>query len=392
SEASARQAIVDGERRTLLALREQHEKSLERMTNQIAAKRLQARNLELEASVINERLGKLAHELETVRADQSHYTEDAAPDRDELHRLEAHERGVQEEYSQAQADLLEIDRHRVDLEGEVARTTEHIEHLRVEMEREGLAPDRTGRIVTLDEAMQMESMFDAAASTVQGGATLDVEAARSRIEELRRQIRRLGAINEEAPGDYREFKERHEFLTTQMHDLQEAEDQLRDAIAVLNVEIRTRFSATFETVNQAFGDYFTSFFGGGSASLALTDPDNIAESGIEIEAQPAGKRIKSLSLLSGGERSLTAVALLFALLAANPAPFCVLDEVDAALDEANVGRFASALSKLAERTQFLVVTHNRRSIEVADAIYGVSMGSDGVSKVLSLRITDLPQN
>lgn len=392
SEASARQAIVEGERRTLLALREQHEKAIERVTNQVAAKHLQARNLELEASVIEERLGKLAHELDAIRADQSRYTQDAAPDRDELHRLEAHERAVQEEYSQSQADLLQVDRRRLDLEGEVARTNEHIDHLRVEMEREGLAPDRAGRIVSFDEAMHMDSLFDSPAPAIQGSAAVDVEAARNRIEELRRQIRRLGAINEEAPGDYREFKERHEFLTTQMHDLQDAEDQLRDAIAVLNSEIRTRFSTTFETVNRSFGEYFTSFFGGGTASLALTDPENIAESGIEIEAQPAGKRIRSLSLLSGGERSLTAVALLFALLAANPSPFCVLDEVDAALDEANVGRFAAALTSLAERTQFLVVTHNRRSIEVADAIYGVSMGNDGVSKVLSLRIADLPQN
>ncbi|HNM79215.1 MAG TPA: AAA family ATPase, partial [Tepidiformaceae bacterium] len=124
----------------------------------------------------------------------------------------------------------------------------------------------------------------------------------------------------------------------------------------------------------------------------LTDPANLADAGIEIEAQPPGKRIKSLSLLSGGERSLTAVALLFALLSANPAPFCVLDEVDAALDEANVGRFTAALRKLSEKTQFLVVTHNRRTIEVANEIYGVSMGRDGVSKVLSLRLSDIPQN
>ena len=393
SEASARQAIVEGERRTLSALREQHEKSVERLANQIDAKRLQARNLELEADVIEGRLEKLNHELEAVRAEQARYTEDAAPDRDELHRLEAHERSVQEEYSQAQADLLKIDRRRLDLEAEVARTNEHIEHLRGEMEREGLAPDRNGRIVTLDEAMQMESMFEGpqdAEPAVQGGAIIDIERTRSRIEELRRQIRRLGAINEEAPEDYQESKERHEFLTTQMHDLEEAEEQLRDAIATLNTEIRSRFGTTFEKVNKAFGEYFTAFFGGGAASLILTDPENIAEAGIEIEAQPPGKRIKSLSLLSGGERSLTAVALLFALLAANPAPFCVLDEVDAALDEANVGRFTSALATLAERTQFLVVTHNRRSIEVADAIYGVSMARDGVSKVLSLRISDLP--
>ena len=394
SEASARQATVEGERRTLIAMREQHEKSIERLTNQIAAKRLQGRNLELEASVIDERLSKLARELETIRADQGRFVDDAAPDRDELHRFENHERAVQEEYAQAQADLLQIDRRRLDLEAEVARTNEHIEHLRLEMEREGLGPDRTGRIVHLEEAMATNPLFDEAehAPAVQGGAALDVEQTRGRIEEIRRQIRRLGPINEEAPEDFREFRERHEFLTTQLQDLAEAEGQLREVIGELNEEIKVRFGVTFEKVDKAFGEYFSAFFGGGTASLLLTDPDNMAEAGIEIEAQPPGKRIKSLSLLSGGERSLTAVALLFALLSANPAPFCVLDEVDAALDEANVGRFTDALKELAEKTQFLVVTHNRRSIEVADAIYGVSMGPDGVSKVLSLRIADLPQN
>lgn len=390
SDASARQATVEGERRTLMAMREQHEKTLERLASQVSAKRLQGRNLELEASVIDERLGKLAHELEVIRGDQARFADDAAPDRDELHRFENHERAVQEEYAQAQADLLQIDRRRLDLEAELARTNEHIEHLRTEMEREGLAPDRTGAIVSAEEAMAANPLFDAAAQAIQGAAPVDVEETRMRIEEIRRQIRRLGPINEEAPEDYRESAERHEFLTAQMTDLRDAEAQLRDAITVLNEEIRSRFGTTFEVVNKAFGEYFSAFFGGGNAELILTDPENIAEAGIEIEAQPPGKRIKSLSLLSGGERSLTAVALLFALLSANPAPFCVLDEVDAALDEANVGRFTSSLAALAEKTQFLMVTHNRRSIEVADAIYGVSMGRDGVSKVLSLRLSDVP--
>jgi chromosome segregation protein len=393
SDASARQATVEGERRTLVAMREQHEKTIERLVNQIAAKRLQGRNLELEASVINERLAKLAQQLESVRGEQGRFTEDAAPDRDELHRFENHERAVQDEYSQAQADLLQIDRRRLDLEAEVARANDYIEHLRSEMEREGLAPDRGGRVVSIDEAMAAESLFEqAGAPAVQGAAAVDVEEARLRIDEIRRQIRRLGPINEEAPGDFEESRDRHAFLTTQMQDLSDAEGQLRDIIGQLNEEIRARFAATFEKVNASFSEYFSAFFGGGSASLLLTDPDNVAEAGIDIEAQPPGKRIKSLALLSGGERSLTAVALLFALLAANPAPFCVLDEVDAALDEANVGRFTSALKALAERTQFLMVTHNRRSIEASDAIYGVSMGNDGVSKVLSLRLADLPQN
>ncbi len=391
SDVSARQATVEGERRTLVAMREQHEKTIERLANQVSTKRLQGKNLDLEADVIGERLGTLGRELETVLAERAKYAEDAAPDRDELHRLENHERTIQEEYNEAQAALLQIDRRRLDLEGELARTNEHIEHLRLEMEREDLAPDRTGRIVAMDQAMSSDSMLEAA-ETVQGAAEVDIEETRSRIEEVRRQIRRLGAINAEAPEDFQELHDRHDFLTTQLTDLNDAEVQLREVIAELNEEIRIRFGVTFDRVNTAFGEYFSSFFGGGTASLSLTDPENLAEAGIEIEAQPPGKRIKSLSLLSGGERSLTAVALLFALLSANPAPFCVLDEVDAALDEANVGRFTAALKDLSEKTQFLMVTHNRRSIEVADAIYGVSMGHDGVSKVLSLRLSDLPQN
>lgn len=391
SEVSGKLAAAEGERRTLLAMREQHERALERLDAQIQAKKLQARNLELEAGVIDERLERLARELETIRAEQARFAEDAAPDRDELHRLENHERAIQDEFAAAQEQLLAIDRRRLDLENELARAYERLESLRHEMEREGLGPAPSGEIVSLDELERLESAREPEAPRVQGGAAIDVEATRARIEELRRQIRRLGAINEEAPEDYHELKERHEFLTTQLADLTDAADQLRTAIAELNEEIRTRFTITFEAVNRAFGEYFQAFFGGGHAGLALTDPEHPAESGIEIEAQPPGKRIKSLSLLSGGERSLTAVALLFALLTANPAPFCVLDEVDAALDEANVGRFTGALKKLSERTQFIVVTHNRRTIEVADAIYGVSMGRDGVSKVLSLRLSDLPQ-
>jgi chromosome segregation protein len=395
AEASSRLAGIEGERRALEAMREQHEKALERLATQIAAKKLQGRNLELEASVIDERLGKLARELEALRLERSRQADDEAPDRDELHRFENHERQVQEEYANAQAALLEVDRRRLDVEAEVARAQDHIESLRAEMDREGLAPDRLGNIVPIEQAMTTAPLFGETAATappVQGGAIIDVEETRGRIEELRRQIRRLGPINEEAPEDYDESKERYEFLTTQMRDLEEAEGQLRAAIAELNEEVRTRFGVTFEKVNQSFGEYFTAFFGGGSARLMLANPEDPAGSGVEIEAQPPGKRINNLSMLSGGERSLTAVALLFALLASNPAPFCVLDEVDAALDEANVGRFTDALRELAQRTQFVIITHNRRTIEVADAIYGVSMGRDGVSKLLSLRLSDLAQN
>jgi chromosome segregation protein len=394
SDASSRLASFEGEHKALEMLREQHERALERITSQLNARRLQERNLDLEGSVIEERLGKLARQLEALRLEQSQHVDDAAPDHDELHRFENRERQVQEELDQAREDFLRIERARLDGEAELNRGRETVEAIRVEMEREGLAPDRDGNVVPIEDAMVSEDMFqpEDQSTILRGSGDVDIEQLRREIEETRRQIRRLGPINAEAPEDYRESKERYDFLRTQMDDLTEAEAQLNGAIAELSGEINVRFNTTFERVNEAFGEYFTAFFGGGKARLMLANPDEPAESGIDIDAQPPGKRINSLSLLSGGERSLTAVALLFALLSVNPAPFCVLDEVDAALDEANVGRFTASLRKLSEKTQFLAVTHNRRTVEAADAIYGISMGRDGISKVLSLRLEDIEKD
>jgi len=146
------------------------------------------------------------------------------------------------------------------------------------------------------------------------------------------------------------------------------------------------FERTFQAVAAQFKEYFSTLFGGGTARLELTDPDDLTHTGVEIVARPPGKRAQSLALLSGGERSLTAIALIFAILKVSPTPFCVLDEVDAMLDEANIGRFRTLLKELAESTQFVVITHNRGTIEAADTIYGVSMGADSVSQVVSLKL------
>jgi chromosome segregation protein len=227
---------------------------------------------------------------------------------------------------------------------------------------------------------------------VRGGSTINPTDVRDRIADLRAQIRALGPINEQAADDYADSRERYDFLSGQLTDLTSAEEQLQGAIGELDTIIRDRFRTTFKTVNAEFERYFSAFFRGGSARLELGESDEYGLPGIEIFAQPPGKKLGSLALLSGGERSLTAVALLFALLQANPSPICVLDEVDAALDEANVGRFVEELRKLAEKTQFIIITHNRRTIEIADAIYGVSMGADSVSRVLSLKLEDVPHD
>ncbi|MHB1293852.1 MAG: chromosome segregation protein SMC [Anaerolineae bacterium] len=208
------------------------------------------------------------------------------------------------------------------------------------------------------------------------------------IRQLKARIRRLGDVNPNAPHEYEQLLDRQTFLQSQAADLRGAIASLHEVIQELDTIIERDFGATIQQVDRSFGEYFTILFGGGSASLVLTDPDDLSRTGVDIVARPPGKRPQTLSLLSGGERALTAVALLFALLRANPVPFCFLDEVDAALDEANVVRFRQLLEQHSDATQFIVITHNRRTIEAAGTIYGISMGEQGVSSCISLKLMD----
>ena len=208
------------------------------------------------------------------------------------------------------------------------------------------------------------------------------------IGRLRVRIRDIGPVNPNAPAEYQETLERYDFLTTQAGDLEEAATDLRQVIGELDELMERDFRETFEAVRKEFKKYFVSLFGGGAADLVLTEPDDLMETGVEIMARPPGRREQALALLSGGERALTAAALIFAILKVSPTPFCFLDEVDATLDEANVGRFREALQELSERTHFIVITHNRGTVEVADTIYGISMGEDSVSRVISLKLNE----
>ncbi|MFQ5340959.1 MAG: chromosome segregation protein SMC [Anaerolineae bacterium] len=227
------------------------------------------------------------------------------------------------------------------------------------------------------------------------------EGLERRVKQLRRQMRGLGAASPEIITEYEETKARHDFLTSQAADLEEAAADLRAVAAELTEIMQERFIGTFEEVSKSFEKYFTQLFGGGEAGMRLVEDEESdsltgsgrgsgrSDPGLEIVARPPGKRSQSLALLSGGERSLTAVALLFALLQASPTPFCILDEVDAMLDEANIGRFLSALEELARETQFVIITHNRATVQAANTIYGISMGDEGVSQAISLRLDEL---
>ena len=211
------------------------------------------------------------------------------------------------------------------------------------------------------------------------------------VNRLRAQLRRVGAVNPEAQREFHEVKERTDFLTAQVDDLRQAESQIQEVIAELDLLMEREFRITYEKVAVAFREVFTRLFGGGSARLVLTDPDDMTQTGIDIEARLPGRREQGLAVLSGGERSLTACALIFALLKVSPTPFCVLDEVDAMLDDANVIRYIEMLRELSHETQFILITHNRLTVQAAEMVYGVSMEADSISRVISLKLDEVEE-
>lgn len=218
-----------------------------------------------------------------------------------------------------------------------------------------------------------------------------VDDARREVATLKLQVEQLGPVNLGAIEEYAEVAERHAFLTEQRNDLMEAKQTLHEAMNEMDEEMKTRFGSTFNAVQHRFRHVFKEMFGGGEADLVLTEPENLLETGVEIVARPPGKKLQSLSLLSGGERALTAIALLFAIIEVRPVPFCILDEVEAALDEANVVRYSKYLKKFSEKTQFIVITHRKGTMEGADVLYGITMQESGVSKLISVKLSEVPE-
>ncbi|MDR1195626.1 MAG: chromosome segregation protein SMC [Endomicrobium sp.] len=219
-----------------------------------------------------------------------------------------------------------------------------------------------------------------------------VEVNHEEINKIKRKMESLGAVNLAAQEEYDALEQRYNFLLTQQQDLLKAKEDLHEVIRKINVSTIENFKKTFDVVRENFKELYRKLFGGGEADLMLTDENNLLESGVDIYAQPPGKKLQNISLCSGGEKALTAVALLFAFFMVKPSPFCILDEVDAPLDDANVGRYIAMIKEFASKTQFLVVTHNKRTMEMADILYGVTMEEHGVSKIISVRMNKQDDN
>jgi chromosome segregation protein len=209
---------------------------------------------------------------------------------------------------------------------------------------------------------------------------------RDQLVERRAKLKDLGAVNLMAPEEYTEVKERYDFLSAQMADLQKARDDLKQITDEIRNESAELFLETYNKIKKNFHNMFRRLFGGGRAELRLSDTDHILESGIEILAQPPGKKLEAISLLSGGEKTLTAISLLFATYMVKPSPFCFLDEIDAALDEANVSRFVNLLREFSRTSQFIVITHNKKTVGGADTLLGVTMEESGVTKAIAIRL------
>ncbi|MGH2402285.1 MAG: chromosome segregation protein SMC, partial [Candidatus Limnocylindria bacterium] len=346
---------------------------------------LEARVAQLRAAIpdrgaaldaVREERTSLAPKLEAVRA--AHVA------------AESSHREAEAARAARRAELMELERAQGGAGtrlGELERTSQAsaIEASRRDEALAGLLREREMALEGLPEAAGADGAVVAEIEALDDAA-LEIELRR-----VRRTLTQIGSVNPFAVEEHHELAARLDEMTAQDADLRGAITSTEELIATLDGEISSQFDAAFRAIGERFDEYCRLLFAGGSGSLQMADEaDGDAPGGIEIVVRPPGKRLQRLAMLSGGERALTGVALLFAMLTVNPVPFCILDEVDAALDEANIGRFADALRKLSESIDFVVITHNRATIEVADTIYGVTMTDAAVSRVLSLRLADLP--
>jgi chromosome segregation protein len=234
-------------------------------------------------------------------------------------------------------------------------------------------------------ANELNQSLEDIAREVVIGEEFDLETERTRVEELRERLENFGAVNMMALEELSESDERLAFLTTQRDDITKGIAATEEALREIKRRSRERFRDAFEKINQNFSELFKELFGGGRGEMSLIDTDDELESGIDIIAQPPGKRLQNVLLLSGGEKAMAALAMVLGIFHYRPSPFCLLDEVDAPLDEANIGRFTSKVVDMAANTQFIVITHNKRTMETARALYGVTMEEVGVSKLVSVR-------
>ena len=333
-------------------------KSIENKTRQIEEIAQDNFNLEKSIEETKEKIEKIKEEVKTSSSKIEELKQDRIEKNEKLQKQEEEINHKFKTIEELKAQIVKIDVRKTKLEEDIQNIINKM------WEEYELTPN------TVTEYQKPEN----------------VALTQKKVNGLRKEIKELGSVNVDSIEEYKTLKERYDFMCEQRVDLEDTMNKLRKIIADMTNIMKEQFKEQFALINKNFGEVFKELFGGGNASLTLTDEENILECGIEITVQPPGKKLQNMMLLSGGEKAFTAIALLFAILKINPAPFCVLDEIEAALDDVNVYRYAEYLKKFSKQTQFLVITHRKGTMEAADTVYGITMEENGISKLLSMKM------
>ncbi|MFZ5800449.1 MAG: chromosome segregation SMC family protein [Candidatus Omnitrophota bacterium] len=376
--------------------REQEKVAFAQLETELASLKEKEANANDTLKMLEDALNREKHNLDTLLLESDQSQEKIKSWEAEIAALELKSR-----QSVAAKDSL-----RFSLEAETSRREELAGSLKASQSRLSAFEEEITQFKNLSHSLQMqeqeinfktqglkERMLQAYKINIEETAGASAEGVNfaelgAAINKLKEKLEAYGTVNLVAIEEFDELKQRFEFLTQQQNDLLAAKESLHSTILKINRTTRQLFTDTFEKVTEEFKVYFRALFGGGEAQLLLLDPEDVLESGIEIVARPPGKKLQNISLLSGGEKSLTAIALIFAVFKVRPSPFCVVDEIDAALDESNVGRFSAMLKEFTHSSQFIVITHNKKTIVNADVMYGITMQETGVSKIVSVKFSD----
>lgn len=365
----------------------------------------QTENLVLFEQALDGELG----EIKRLEDEQAEYAQKQQQYKVEIEQLQVAIEAVKEQKGSLKADILESEKEKTELvqrlngfRAQVASVEDQLKEIQQSIHAQELKEqqitfneqgirDRLAQTykINIDElSAEVLAQDPTQPQTAIELPPIGSEEFVAELDRLKKRCESFGSVNLVAIEEFEELKQRFEFLTKQQSDLIEAKESLHQTISKINRQTRQMFMDTFTKVSEEFRIYFRMLFGGGEANLVLLDPENVLESGIEIVARPPGKKLQNISLLSGGEKSLTAIALIFGVFKVRPSPFCILDEIDAALDESNVGRFSYLLKDFAKIAQFIVITHNKKTIASADVMYGITMQETGVSKIVSVKFSD----
>ncbi|SUP61149.1 Chromosome partition protein Smc [Weissella viridescens] len=374
------------------------QKSLEESNQALVEVQLAQKTAEADQQHAQEQVTNLTAQLKANTDAQAQLTDqlrDLNMDRDDVNQRIATElQAKQGEREQLVQRLTEIDKNLQNQQNAIDQKERAIEQLQGKQQHalaalNQLTARQTGLQTRIEQAQaQLEETYAVQYQPQAEATCADLPAIKNQLKLLKRGLDDIGDVNMNAITEYAEVKERYAFLNQQKQDLLDAHDDLSETMSEMDEEVKTRFKTTFDAVNGHFEQIFVKMFGGGQAKLYLEQPDNLLETGIDIKAQPPGKKFQQMSLLSGGEKALTAISLLFAILAVRPVPFVVLDETEAALDEANVDRFANYLQSVEQATQFIVITHRQGTMAACDVLYGVTMQEPGVSTMVSVNLND----